>query len=88
VLNEMASARLFQLARGRGGDNAAEDTAALAQLLREFALAGVTVGLERAKAEIRLSSDGGRCKMLSLGDECNCALCRVDGQLKQAREGP
>ena len=78
-----AAARLFCLARGRGGDNAAEDTAALACLIREFALQGFMQGMQRAKEEFRHSSDSaGGCKMLSLGDACNCFLCRIDKALR------
>ena len=43
-------------------------------------------GLLRAKEEFRLSTDSrGGCKILSLGDACNCFLCRIDNLLAQMR---
>lgn len=40
-MNTLQAARLFLMARGRGGENANEDTIALAKLLNECVMAGV-----------------------------------------------
>jgi hypothetical protein len=44
--DSLAAARLFIMARGRGGENHMEDTLALAILLEEFARAGYRKGVE------------------------------------------
>lgn len=46
--DHLAAARLFLLARGRGGENHMEDLVALASLLEEFANAGYRKGIEDA----------------------------------------
>lgn len=45
-VDTLGAARLFIMARGRGGENVQEDTLALAILLEEFAKAGFQQGLE------------------------------------------
>lgn len=46
--DHLGAARLFLLARGRGGENHMEDLVALATLLEEFANAGYRKGIEEA----------------------------------------
>lgn len=41
MVDALQAARLYNLARGRGGDNESEDIAALAELLQQFAEAGM-----------------------------------------------
>ena len=82
TIDEVGAANLFILARGRGGPNQTEDRDVLVRLLREFAFHGVRLGLEKSKDVFCSSSDArGGCKMLSLGDACECFLCKVDNEL-------
>lgn len=84
TIDEIGAARLFLLARGRVGENEAEDHAALTQLLRTFASQGVKVGLERSKEIFRKSWDSaGACQIISKGDDCRCFLCLVEREIER-----
>jgi hypothetical protein len=47
---------------------------------------GVVYGLQRAKWIYREKHSGG-CSMPSLGDECDCFLCRVDRECIALQKG-
>lgn len=83
-IDEIGTAKLFILARGRRGENEAEDRIALTKLLLLFRGQGLIDGLEKAKELFRQSTDiRGGCKSMSVGNACRCFLCLVDNELWQ-----
>jgi hypothetical protein len=84
TMNAIGAARLYLMARGRGGANYEDDLGALTELLTLGAQSGYRTGLEKAKEIYREIHPGG-CRMLSQGDACECFLCRCDREIERNR---
>ncbi len=85
TIDPMGAARLFLLARGRGGENHHDDLSALSAIITQFSLVGFSLGLEKAKEVYREVHSGG-CEILSKGGDCKCFLCRCDDLRSKAAE--
>ena len=86
MMDEIRAANLFIAARGRDGEMRTDDRDVLVQLLREFANAGVLVGLRKSKELFLQSTDArGGCTVLLQG-HCDCFLCRVEDELRLAEQ--
>lgn len=75
-----SAARLFLVARGRGGDCFQDDHEALTRLLLEAAISGHVAGILEAKDHYRALHPG-LCRLLSRPD-CDCFLCCCDKTLE------